>query len=1695
MQKLPDVSLAIRLVTVWLALTLCHPASADFSIGGSTACDPTKQSCAPDPGGGGSGGGAGMCKPSPGGSTCGGAGPASQGNTSDTNQGAGNPINLVNGNKYQREVDMPALPGVLGLEIVRHYNSQYSLPNVPTGVLGHGWKLSYETELHDTAAGLQIVQADGTRVIFQRSKDQPSHCTSPDPANGSVTVLDKPQGKEYLWRWPGNGKEGGRQLLFNSQGKLVQIAAPTGEYLSLLYSPKGWLLQVRDPQGRELNLNYLDAQTAQADPDGTHTFRGVQTIDSPVGRFSYGYGNELPTGSSAAKTLTLANLTQVGIPTWHDPSTRTFEFANRSPSRSSITRHYHYEDPNFPTLLTGISVQGSGSDGVQLSQRLSTYGYDRRGRAILSQKADGTEKVSLNTDTPGQTILTNALGQKTVYKHAQIAGQWRLLESRGAGCAQCGPANMRYNYDQLARLTQQTRLDLNGQPLSATRTTRDAQSRTLRIETISYHAGKPGAPQLQVRYEYPSDQATEPSLIATPSVLPGREHQIRIHYNAQGQPTEISETGYEPLNQQTISRSTRYHYKSINNNSVLVEIDGPLPNGPSNSPRDSDITRLAWDQAGSFIHTLTSPELHISFRYETAGRVGSGRLIKTTANDGHRLIEMNAAYSDQANIALALEQVRKTAWLLQDGQPDEASRLSVLTLQAQYDALGRRAKITGPAGVVQSMDYDTLPQADPVNMSALQNEGAAESVPALIAHYGPPGSAAQNEILKFEANGRSAERQLDDFGRVVALRNPGQAWQYAEYDLADRITRIKDPRGAQQQIQYDLQGRLAQIQRDLPQTPTQTVSFQWLGNLKESETVRDAQGRIVHQTIYTANALGWPIAQESKVRTPGPTQWVSMLSHTAYDAWGRPISKTFPSGQRIGYRYYANGQYQGQLASILKIDWPIWLDWLMLPLARLVRETWLPTTALARLAPQTLPTGRNPAAYPQQSESLQSIPQAQPGLSDEALGQSLDAAGLPHVIETNKGRLQLKWNAVGELAEVMRGAQSVARYNYDARGRRVSKTTAAGVEYYMYEGTQLLAVANTQSGSLRIVSEYVYAGLKPIAWLQAKLAYTLQTDQRGAVLSVADAQKGTPLWQSQINAWGWVPEESVTTLDPKLRLVNQYYDAETGLSYNVGRYYAPNNGRFISPDAMGITDSIDRETPNKLLLDITAYAAGRPNEFFDPDAAAKITYYAMTTGRSGQALGSTQGYTKARWAFVIEGVKEIKIQGNAALSALNLKYASNGTLTVVDKGGNFMESGSIARSANEVSLKNKFLTHYGENMISAPQFSIDDFDDMKATLLIASFNPADLATLQLCPILSTLLPEIPFAPGEEPINVTELTSNSKYPATVQRIVNCNFNKSSAMPVQYADDVERARVEKIEAAVEAVETSQLDKNCSNTGCPGIDIVGQSGHVYHASYGRTQFTGATFLETVNALFIEEKQKLGLNDDIQQRLNDALIRVDSLAKRKDGWFAQLQSPGFTTCATVANFWDHAGEIGAIDVAKRDQFIKETQLDRQAFIDMACFVPQAPARPLQEGLQSFATESIFSDEVLKNWMMSIFRSTDQFNYLSRILIRNNLRAVLSRPSLEQQLLNSEPRESGAYLERQRAIERNLAMRTARVHNSGIGGNGLTLNLENLLTNDAGSYVAKFLGVNGNWLSARCATPDNSQVKWHGLQMTVLIL
>ena len=280
------------------------------------------------------------CDSPAGGPTACGAGVASQGNTSGTSVGAGNPLNVITGNKYQREVDLPALPGVLGLEIVRHYNSAYSGTKEGHGLIGRGWKLSYETELQAIGKTLQIIEADGTRVIFDRAAQDASRCHSANLANGSLDIDRKSNGsEEFRWTWTD-----GRKLHFDSRGKLVSILAPSGQFLSLIYDNRGVLVKVIDPQGRSLILSYPGLKTASREG----RFAGVQAIDSPVGRFRFEYGIKPPEGHRLPDPRILwATLVKVSSP--------------------AGSRLYHYDNAQWPTLLTGTNTD-SAHDQLPLSQ-------------------------------------------------------------------------------------------------------------------------------------------------------------------------------------------------------------------------------------------------------------------------------------------------------------------------------------------------------------------------------------------------------------------------------------------------------------------------------------------------------------------------------------------------------------------------------------------------------------------------------------------------------------------------------------------------------------------------------------------------------------------------------------------------------------------------------------------------------------------------------------------------------------------------------------------------------------------------------------------------------------------------------------------------------------------------------------------------------------------------------------------------------------------------------------------------------------------------------------------------------------------------------------------------------------------------------------------------------------------------------
>jgi RHS repeat-associated protein len=1641
------------------------------------------------------------CGPSVAGSPCATAQPAGMDSTGGVGQAAGNPINIITGNKYQREADMPALPGALGLELVRHYNSHRAAPGMPLQGIGRGWQFSYDTRLHVQGNTLQIIQADGARIIFARSAWNRTVCTASDPAQGRVRIARSGGRPEYRWRWPS-----GRELSFDHHGRLVRISDSDGMEVVIERMEDGRISVVIDPQGRSMTFHYLHRKE-----DRPGRYRGVQSVDTPVGRFLYDYDyGDAGAGAGAGADASgdpgppaFARLRAVHLPTRYDPAQPrpTFRLGD-TPATSSVStvrRVYHHEDSRFPTLLTGITVDGAGSDGKPMRERIATWAYDRNGLAVLSIRHDAargpkeampeagspTERLRFDRGEPGRTRVTDGQGRVTTYRHAIVAGAFRLLEARGAGCGSCGPVNVRYRYDRHGRVEEVVTLDKDGTPLTGRRQQLDALGRPYAQKQLRYGRGKqPPHVALVLRQQFPYPGLTAawpgaggepahfgPMRIAEDSVVSGNTHQVRLAYNARQQVLQVTETGYDPVSRSASTRLTRFRYKEIDGRSLLAEVDGPLPNGPAGTPADSDITRYEWDARGAYVRKIAlpmGPTLDITHDAHT-GRPQTVRyrwdgVVRTS----------RYAYGSNGQVTRHHE----TAFAA-DGTTVLAEREVGLASNARNEI----SRIAWPDGRVEEV------------MRRWSGNHAAWAPPA---DAGLP-ALDQPDVLRHDSHGKSAERLIDDFGQVVGIRNPGQGWQYARYDAAGRLTEMRDARGMVTSASHDAAGRLLRISRKLPgDAYPERLEFGWDGPYKVVETVETEQRRM-HASHYTHTPWG-QVSQkrvEIAAATAGDTP-ASMTTASNYDAAGRLATRTLPGGERVAYRYHATNAYYGQRAAVERLHWPRWLDWLMTR----VPETWLDRiglkTRLIDFAPQDNVAGAGAGAETDVLSLLANrqttAPEAEPGIGKAAPGEQHDAAGLPRHIDTATGSFTLRWNAASQLVSVRSAGAApgneIASYTYDAHGRRASKRSAAGAECYLYEGTQLLAIESRPLRGPSRTDQYLYEGYRPIAWLRDGMALLLQTDHRGAVDAVRSAEREastrTTLWRGDPGPWGKSPiTDSVDTrYDPHLRLVNQLADEETGLSYHLARYYDPATGRFISPDPAGIADTLDSDVPQALRLDLTAYAAGQPNRYFDPDGAARLIYYAMTTGADGKQLGvEKSNFIKARWAFSIDGIEASGDGGSDAINALMEKYAKNQTGMLFDKGGNFIEGKKNAVSWNGASDEtvDGFTTHYGTNLISMRQFVIADYSNKDAALLIANLiNDKDGENL--CKDVPALMPQIRFGAGEDSIVVTRPKGvDPNNPANLQRIVNCDVNKQTSLPVAYADDLERERVERIEAAAEMNEYSAINPDCSSNGCPGVTISGQPGEngeparQYHASYGRSQFVAATFIETLDNLPPSDKLAIGLNGDLQRRIKLARARAVSI----NGVSGLFDFARKFSCGNSSFTWDHAGEIGALTVEERASFQSKSSLDRQNFIDIVCFVPTGNGRPIGEARNAFMTESIFSDAILKNWLMNLYKSYDAFNLTSRIFIRNNLRKVLDSSALSERLKNKEPKETTnekekyRFEKRQREIEDELGMRTARLHNG--GGGGLTGDIASLTRTcvpgqkipcDTGDYVKTFIGL-----------------------------
>ncbi|HCI76140.1 MULTISPECIES: DUF6531 domain-containing protein [unclassified Psychrobacter] len=1168
-------------------------------------------------------------------------------------QARGNPINVLTGNKFEQATDIQANSGDYSLSFNRYYNSK----STQRGILGIGWRHNYEMQLQDIDDQIDIIQADGRQIHFQKTAaamgGSTLFVTRYISEQSELGYLERTQSSDptraaWLWTLPT-----GKQFQFTAHrqtnavnqigqhrfGQLSRVTEdandPSSPYWALTYGVDGTLAQVRNHTGDTLKFAY--ETTANGLPKISITSSSQNKANK--GRWVYLLDQN-------------NNLAQVVSPT-------------------AVRTGYLYQDPFDKHNLT---AKLSYDDNAK-ARLITQWQYDAYDRAISSSHKDGIEKVSVaydsNTILPTQAghiftnRITNSVGETTDYRYRYTNDEAQLLSVIGPSCLTCGPANVSYEYDNAGRVTKTNQLNAQGQTLSSTSTVYDDKGRITKvIQTNEQNQ------QTWLTYNYDDlSLPTQPTAISRPSVVEGRTSQTKLSYDNSGNIISMTEMGYQPATAtrqvQPISRTTTYQYKKINGKQQLTSVDGPLEG-------NQDTTRYQYDQQNQ-LTLISYPEgLTQAMSYDTQGRVVTLLNIDGTIN--------KYQYNAQGQVT----------------QSDQAGQVS----QINYDPLGRIQQITDPLGQILNYQYDAsgqiigmsdgkqaqidLTRDTEGNLTAanllvdgkVEQQTAFETLDAaskqdLLASIqaiaeGDQGNSArpdiaispyqklgallnqapafvQAQIEQTDAQGLITTYTADDFGNIVAVNSPTTGISTYQYNQNSLLIGSQSPLNAQT-YQRDSIGRVTGITVSATDGSTEQHRITWG---KQNKPVKVTYPTGFESFSYNNNA-----------QLLTHTQQVDQQSFTlnySYDDQGRVQSKTLPDGNVIEYTYNGNDKKKvGVLNGIyLKGIWdkPIITglnsdnDTSLVQrfnfgngISNLVQKDKNGRIVLAG-NPKVGQTALNYDPNQKQREPEQVTQTASAQMGDAINPQSAISQQVRTVLDQvlydqnpepllapqndiieqisqtpetdewgrtiNQGDQHYEYDSQNRLTKISATDESgklipIAVYRYNTFNQRVAKTTynhqghKTKTTYYFYDGNQLIAETTDTAGQQADnLKQYVWLNDTPIAILQQGELYYIHTDHRNAPIAVTD-NTSKLIWQADNEDFGYATINANSTFELNLRLSNQYYDSESGLHYNTNRYYDALNQQYLTPDPLGLAAGPD----------LFAFALNQPHSISDPDGLA-----------------------------------------------------------------------------------------------------------------------------------------------------------------------------------------------------------------------------------------------------------------------------------------------------------------------------------------------------------------------------------------------------------------------------------------------------------------------------------------------------------
>jgi RHS repeat-associated protein len=518
-----------------------------------------------------------------------------------------------------------------------------------------------------------------------------------------------------------------------------------------------------------------------------------------------------------------------------------------------------------------------------------------------------------------------------------------------------------------------------------------------------------------------------------------------------------------------------------------------------------------------------------------------------------------------------LSRVTNAQGLVWSYEYDAAGRLMAETdfdgrmLRYEYDAVGQLVRRTNGAGEVVFFTYDALGRVSSRDVDGAVTRLVHDPLGRLLRATGPEVELVLQRdpvgrVAAETVNGRTLTSAYDPLGQRTSRETPSGLVTTWEYDGSGRAGAVTVA-GHRIGIDRDLSGR--EVCRDL-------------GGVAVLDQVWDDVGRLVGQTLVRGPVGGGRGGRANRLAGGDASHAPAVLQSRRY-AYG-------PGGQLVGVDDRLSGARRFELDLTDRITGVRGIDWAEIyaydPAGNLVSAGW-PDASCDRerrefIGTRIVRSGRTRYVHDAQGRLVQKV-----------------VRRLSRKPET----WSYAWDADDRLLSVRTPDGTVWRYLYDALGRRVAKRRlderGAVVQEVLFTWDGMTLAEETASSGA--VTSWTHDGLRPLAQVvtpglsdaevDARF-YAIVTDLAGSPTELVDTS-GELVWHARRSLWG-----APGTLEPEptpLRFPGQYADPETGLFYNVHRYYDPDTARYVSQDPLGLAPA-----PNP-----TAYVAN-PTTTVDP---------------------------------------------------------------------------------------------------------------------------------------------------------------------------------------------------------------------------------------------------------------------------------------------------------------------------------------------------------------------------------------------------------------------------------------------------------------------------------------------------------------